>query len=337
MRDVAAPKPPSFAALVQEFFTEYLVAQRAVSPRTVACYRDALMLFLDFASGKLGKTPTALRLVDIQPDIILAFLDHLEHDRHNAIRSRNLRLTALRSFLKFAGRRDVTAFHVVERSLAVPMKRFERPMLQFLTRDEMVAVLAKPCDTWTSQRDHLLLDLLYNTGARVSEIINVRVKDVVLDGAACVHLRGKGRKQRSVPLWKTTVQEIRRWLRVNPTLHDEAALLPNRDGQTMSRSNVAQRLSLAVSRASDQEPSLLKKRVSPHTLRHTVAMHLLQSGVPFNGIALWLGHESTTTTHRYVEADLAMKAKALARLTPTGTKLCRFKAPDSLMRFLQQL
>lgn len=337
MRNVAAPKPPSFAALVQQFFTEYLVAQRALSPRTVACYRDALMLFLDFASRKLGKAPTSLRLADIQPETILAFLDHLEHVRHNAIRSRNLRLTALRAFLKFAGRRDVTSLHVVERALAVPMKRFERPMLQFLTRDEMVAVLGKPGDTWSSQRDHLLLVLLYNTGARVSEIIGVRVMDIVLDGAACVHLRGKGRKQRSVPLWKTTVQEIRRWLRLNPTLHDQAALLPNRDGQAMSRSNVAQRLSLAVTRASDQEPSLLKKRVSPHTLRHTVAMHLLQSGVPFNVIALWLGHESTTTTHRYVEADLAMKEKALARLAPPGNAMRRFKASDSLMRFLRAL
>ncbi|TDN62000.1 phage integrase family protein [Paraburkholderia sp. BL10I2N1] len=191
--------------------------------------------------------------------------------------------------------------------------------------------------TWTSQRDHLLLALLYNTGARVSEIIGVRVSDVVLDSAACVHLRGKGRKQRSVPLWKTTGQEIRAWLRLNPGLRDGAALLPNRDGQAMSRSNVAQRLALAVARASAQEPSLLKKHVSPHTVRHTVAMHLLQSGVPFNVIALWLGHESTTTTHRYVEADLAMKEKALARLEPPETTMRRFRAPDSLMRFLSTL
>ncbi|CAE6868869.1 Tyrosine recombinase XerD [Paraburkholderia nemoris] len=337
MRNATIPKPPSFAALVQQFFTEYLVAQRALSPRTVACYRDALTLFLDFASHKLGKAPTALRLTDIQPEMILAFLDHLEHDRHNAIRSRNLRLTALRAFLKFAGRRDVTSLHVVERALAVPMKRFERPMLEFLTRDEMVALLGQPGNTWSSQRDHLLLALLYNTGARVSEIIGVRVMDIVLDGAPCVHLRGKGRKQRSVPLWKTTAQEIRAWLRLNPTLHDEAALLPNRDGQAMSRSNVAQRLTLAVNRASAQEPSLLKKHVSPHTVRHTVAMHLLQSGVSFNVIALWLGHESTNTTHRYVEADLAMKEKALARLEPPATTMRRFKAPDSLMQFLRTL
>lgn len=337
MRNVTASNPPSFASLVQQFFTEYLVAQRAVSPRTVACYRDALMLFLDFASHMLGKAPTSLRLVNIQPELILAFLDHLEHERHNAVRSRNLRLTALRAFLKFAGRRDVASLHVVERALGVPMKRFERPMLGYLTREEMVAVLGQPGESWPSQRDHLLLAMLYNTGARVSEIIGVRVIDVVLDGAACVHLQGKGRKQRSVPLWASTVVEVRAWLRLNPTLRDEAALLPNRDGRAMSRSNVAQRLKLAVARASVQEPGILKKRVSPHTLRHTTAMHLLQSGVPFNVIALWLGHESATTTHRYVEADIEMKEKALAQLDPPDIKMRRFQAPDALMRFLQTL
>ena len=337
MSKTTAPKPPSFPALVQQFFTEYLVAQRAVSPRTVACYRDALMLFLDFVSRKLGKVPTAMRLADIQSDLIIAFLDHLEHDRHNAVRSRNLRLTALRAFLKFAARRDVASLHDVERALAVPMKRFERPMLGFLTRAEMVEVLGQPGQTWTSQRDHLLLAMLYNTGARVSEIVGVRVVDVVLDGGACVHLRGKGRKLRSIPLWKSTVLEVRAWLRLNPSLRGEAPLIPNRNGQSMSRSNVAQRLALAVSQAATVKPSLLQKCVSPHTIRHTSAMHLLQSGVPFNVIALWLGHESPTTTHRYVEADLAMKEKALARLQAPDTKMSRYKAPDALMRFLQTL
>lgn len=337
MRETPAPKAPSFAALVQQFFTEYLVAQRAVSPRTVACYRDALLLFLDFASRRLGKVPTAMQLADLQPNLILAFLDHLEQDRKNSVRSRNLRLTALRAFLKFAGRRDVASLHDVERALAVPMKRFERPMLDYLTRAEMVAVLGEPGESWSSRRDHLLLTMLYNTGARVSEIIGVRVVDVVLDSAACVHLHGKGRKLRSIPLWDASVSEIRSWLRLNPTLRGEAALLPNRDGQAMSRSNVAQRLDLAVRRASVEQPSLLKKRVSPHILRHTTAMHLLQAGVPFNVIALWLGHESPTTTHRYVEADLAMKEKALGRLEAPDTIIRRYQAPDSLIRFLQTL
>jgi site-specific recombinase XerD len=263
-----------------------------MSPRTIACYSDGLMLFLGFAQRQLGKPPTALELVDIDPDLILAFLDHLEQQRHNSVRSRNLRLSALRAFLKFAGRRDVSSLHAIERALSVPMKRFERRMVGFLTRAEMLAVLGQPGPSWTSQRDHLLLALLYNTAARVSEIIGVRVADVVLEGGACVHLHGKGRKQRAVPLWKTTVSEVRRWLRANPSLEPGSALLPNRDGHPMTRSNVEQRLDLAVARAIPQCRSLVKKRISPHAIRHATAMHLLQSGVAFNIIALWLGHES---------------------------------------------
>lgn len=338
MSKITAPRPVSFASLVQQFFTEYLVKQRAVSPRTIASYRDAMMLFLDFAHERLGKSPTALALSDFDPDLILAFLDHLEIDRHNSIRSRNLRLTALRSFLKFAARRDVSSFYVIESALGVPMKRFERPMLGFLSREEMLAVLGQPGDTWTSKRDHLLLALLYNTGARVSEIIGVRVGDVVMDGAACVHLLGKGRKQRSTPLWKSTAQEIRAWLRYNPTLGTDAALLPNRDGHAMTRFNVTQRLDIAVSRAAETHSSLSSRRISPHTIRHTTAMHLLQSGVAFSVIALWLGHESMTTTHRYVEANLEMKVQALVKLQEPDTKMRLYHpVDDALMQFLQSL
>lgn len=337
MRETPAPKAPSFAALVQQFFTEYLVAQRAVSPRTVACYRDALLLFLDFASRRLGKVPTAMQLADLQPNLILAFLDHLEQDRKNSVRSRNLRLTALRAFLKFAGRRDVASLHDVERALAVPMKRFERPMLGFLSREEMLAIISEPDDSWTSQRDHLLLRMLYNTGARVSEIIGVTLADVVLDGAACVHLHGKGRKQRTVPLWRSTVRQIRAWLRFNPQLQPTSPLLPNRDGQAMTRGNVTQRLALAVKAATAAQPQLATRRISPHIIRHTTAMHLLQAGVDISVIALWLGHESPTTTHQYVEADLAMKEQALGRLQEPDAAIRRYKAPDSLIEFLKTL
>lgn len=330
-------QPPTFPAIVQQFFTEYLVAQRAVSPRTVACYRDAISLFLDFTSKRLGKVPTAMQLADITPELILAFLAHLEQKRHNSIRSRNLRLTALRALLRFAGRRDVTALHTVERAMAVPMKRFERPMMGYLTRPEMLAVIGQPGASWTSQRDHLLLVMLYNTGGRVSEIVGVRVADVVLDGAACVHLQGKGRKQRSVPLWKSTVLEVRAWLRLNPQLRGQTPLLPNRDGHAMTRCNAAQRLALAVEFATAKQPSLAGKRISPHTVRHSTAMHLLQSGVPFNVIALWLGHENVNTTHQYVEADLTMKEKALGNIEEPDTKLKRFRASDSLMMFLEAL
>ena len=334
----ATPRaPPSFAALVQSFFTEHLTQQRAMSPRTVATYRDAFVLFLDFAVVHLHKQPTTMRLQDITPALILAFLDHLERDRSNAVRTRNARLAALRAFLKFAGHRDVEALHVVEQALGVPMKRFERPMLGFLSREEMLAIIGKPGPSWTSRRDHLMLHMLYNTGARVSEVIGVKLADVVLDPAACVHLHGKGRKQRSVPLWRSTVKVIRAWLRLNPDLGPTSALLPNRGGQAMTRSNVTQRLALAVQAAARSMPSLAGRAISPHTLRHSTAMHLLQSGVDISVIALWLGHESPTTTHQYVEADLAMKEKALSRLQDPNVVARRFRADDSLLDFLKTL
>ena len=331
------PAQPSFATLVQSFFAEHLTQQRALSARTVAAYRDAFVLFLDFAQARLHKTPTTMSLADLTPALILDFLDHLERDRHNTVRSRNARLAALRTFLKFAARRDVTALQIVEHALGVPMKRFERPMFEFLTREEMLAVIGAPGTGWVNQRDNLLLALLYNTGARVSEVIGVKVGDVVLAPAACVHLHGKGRKQRSVPLWRSTVKVIRAWLRFNPDLSATSALLPNRGGQAMTRSNVTQRLALAVKAAALTMPSLAGRSVSPHCLRHSTAMHLLQSGVSISVIALWLGHESPTTTHQYVEADLAMKEKALARLQDPNVVPRRFRADDSLLEFLKTL
>lgn len=338
MSNAARSAPvPSFPALVQAFFAEHLTQQRALSPRTVASYRDAFMLFLEFVRVRYRKSPAAVELTDLTPELILAFLDHLERERHNTVRSRNARLAALRSFLKFAARRDVSSLHIIERALGVPMKRFERPMLQFLSREQMLAVLGVADGTWLSQRDHLLLGLLYNTGARVSEIIGVQVNDVVLYGAACVHLRGKGRKHRSVPLWRSTVKEVRAWLRRNPQLAANSALLPSRDGGAMTRSNVTQRLALAVHAAAKHNPALATRHISPHTIRHSTAMHLLQSGVGIDVIALWLGHESPTTSHHYVEADLTMKGRALARLQEPKTQAPRYHAPNSLLEFLQTL
>jgi len=222
--------------------------------------------------------------------------------------------------------------------LGVPVKRFERPMFGYLTRDEILAVIGESGDSWLSQRDHALFLLMYNTGARVSEIIGVKVGDVVLDAsAACVHLHGKGRKQRSVPLWRSTAKTLRAWLHVNPQFDGTSPLLPNRSGHEMTRANVTLRLASAVQRATETQPALAKRQVSPHTIRHTTAMHLLQSGVDISVIALWLGHESPVTTHHYVEADLAMKERALARLHDPGAKILRYRASDSLLDFLRTL
>jgi site-specific recombinase XerD len=328
---------PSFPALVQAFFAEHLTQQRALSARTVATYRDAFVLFLEFVQAHRGKSPTLVTLTDLTPELILAFLDHLERKRHNSVRTRNARLAALRSFLKFAAHRDLSALHVIERALGVPAKRFERPMLGFLSNLQMRAIIGVPDHTWTSRRDHLLLGLLYNTGARVSEIIGVRVADVVLHGAACVHLHGKGRKQRSIPLWRSIANETRAWLKHNPRLISHCALLPNRDGEAMTRWNVRQRLAVAVRVAAKQHPDLLTRHISPHTIRHSTAMRLLQSGEHPDVIALWLGHESPNTTHHYVEADLSMKTRALARLQDPKAKTRRYRAPPSLLTFLKGL
>jgi site-specific recombinase XerD len=334
---MSKPISPSFASLVQEFFTDYMTRLRSLSPQTVASYRDSFLLLLRFAEQTLGKPATAFELSDLQPKFIASFLDHLERERGNSPRSRNIRLAALRSFLKFAARRDLASLSVIEQALAVPMKRFERKMVGFLTREQMLAVIDVPTTTWLGQRDHLLLTLMFNTGARVSEIIGVRVGDVVLGTTSCVRLHGKGRKQRSLPLWKEVAREIRDWLSLNPQLEAGSALLPRRDGGPMTRANVTQRLKLAVAAATACHPELGKLSASPHMVRHSTAMGLLQAGTNVTDIALWLGHESPSTTHMYVEADLAMKERTLARLKPPEVRPTRYRPPKGLMQFLQSL
>jgi integrase/recombinase XerD len=330
--------PPSFATLLQRFFAEHLMRHRDVSSRTIAAYRDTFRLLLLFAERDIGKAPTRVALADLDAKLILAFLDHLEKDRDNGARSRNARLAAIRSFLKYAAHHDLSALQVIERTLSVPMKRFDRPMLGFLSRDEIQAILEAPDpDTWIGQRDRALLTMLYNTGARVSEIIGLRVKDTVLDGSPCVHIHGKGRKQRSVPLWRSTTALIRSWGKRLGGVAVESPLFPNRSGTAMTRSNVTQRLGLCVKIAAESHPQLLGRSISPHTIRHTTAMHLLQSGVDITVIALWLGHESPATTHMYIEADLSMKERALSHLQPPEGGAPRFRPPDPLMQFLQSL
>ncbi len=334
---MSKPISPSFASLAQEFFTDYMTRQRSLSPQTVASYRDSFVLLLRFAEQTLGKPSSTVELSDLEPKFIASFLDHLEQDRGNSPRSRNIRLAALRSFLKFAARRDIANLAVIERALAVPMKRFDRKMVGYLTHEQMLAVIDIPTSTWLGQRDHLLLTLMFNTGARVSEIIGVRVADVVLGTTSCVRLRGKGRKQRSLPLWKATAREVQQWLRVNPQLKEDWALLPRRDGQPMTRANVSRRLERAVQAATAKLPELAKLAISPHMIRHSTAMSLLQAGTYASDIALWLGHESPSTTHMYVEADLAMKERALARLQPPALNSPRYRPPKGLMQFLQSL
>jgi site-specific recombinase XerD len=327
---------PTFASLVQEFFTDYMVQQRALSPCTVASYRDTFVLLLRYAQQQ-GKDASGLQLTDITAKFLARFLDHLERERHNSVRSRNIRLAAVRSFLKFAARRDPAHLRVIEQALAVPMKRFDRKMVSFVPREQMLAVIDAPSDTWIGQRDRLMLTLMFNTGARVSEIIGARVADIVLGPTSSIRLHGKGRKQRSLPLWKTAAKAVRDWLRLNPQLRPESPLLPRRDGNAMTRGNVAQRLKLAAQNASQKRPDLARTSVSPHMVRHGTAMSLLQSGATPCDIALWLGHESPATTHMYVEADLAMKERALARLKAPEVRPTKYRPSKALMAFLKAL
>lgn len=328
---------PTFPGLVQEFFTDYMLQQRALSPRTIASYRDTFVLLLRFAEEKRSLPAHSISFSDLDGRFLLDFLEHLETQRHNSVRSRNVRLAAIRSFLKFAARRDPASLGVIQNALSVPMKRFERKMIGFLTREQMLAVIDVATDTWIGQRDRLLLTLMFNTGARVSEIIAVRVADVVLGPTSSVRLHGKGRKQRTLPLWKSSAQAVRDWLHLNSQLRDESPLIPKRDGRPMTRANVSQRLQLAVEAASVRYPQLKTMSVSPHIVRHSTAMSLLQAGVDPCEIALWLGHESPSTSHMYVEADLAMKERALARVKQPEIKQSRYCPPKALLEFLQGL
>jgi len=327
----------TFALLVQSFFCQCLIEQQNVSAQTVTSYRDTFRLLLAFLESKRKKAPATLTLADLDVDNIASFLDHLESERGNCIRTRNARLAAIRSFLKYAVVRDPQSLPSVQRVLAIPTKRHARPTLCFLSREEMTAVIeSSNGSTWSGQRDRVLFSFLYNTGARVSEAVAACRADVSLSPTRSVRITGKGRKQRVVPLWKTTTDRLKEWLsKIDPSL--DTPLFPNRSGRPLSPSGVEKRLQEAVERASAQCPGMKTKKISPHTIRHTTAMHLLQSGVDITVIALWLGHESAETTHQYVEASLAMKEQALAKLEELPAAKVRYRPADKLLQFLDGL
>ena len=326
-----------FAQLVQDFFLRRLVAQRGVSPRTVESYRDAFELLFCFLEHRTSKPPTALELADLDAPVVLDFLDHLETGRGNSARTRNARLAAIHSFMRYASVRDPASLPIAGRVLAIPAKRFDRPVLGYLSREQIAAILGAPDrSTWSGQRDAVMLATTYNTGARVSEITGLRVGDVLLERQTAVHLHGKGRKQRVIPLWKNTATALRSWLdKINNAPH--APVFPNRSGAAISRSGVRDRLARAVALAEPSCPSLTGLNISPHTLRHSTAMHLLQSGTDLATIALWLGHSSPAVTHQYLEADLAAKEAVLNHLGDPSPAPPRFHPDDRLLAFLQDL
>jgi site-specific recombinase XerD len=328
----------NFAPLLQAFFNERLINQRSASPQTVASYRDAFRLLLRYAERRNGRHPIGLNLRDLDAELVLSFLRHLEVERKNSVASRNARLAALRSFFRYAAMRDPSSVATIQAVLSIPMKRFERTRMCFLTKEEIDLLLSvQDAGTSSGRRDRVMFSTMYNTGARVSEITALRVGDVKLEGQPCISLHGKGRKERSLPLWRQTATELRHWIRRRSSADPSAPLFPNRFGGPMSRSGVNERLQQAVERAAHGGLRLNGRRVSTHTIRHSTAMHLLQAGVDITVIALWLGHESPATTHLYVEADLKMKEKALERVRPPGPKPPRFRPKDKLLAFLEAL
>lgn len=327
----------TLATTLQAFFTDRLICQLQASPHTLAAYRDTWRLLLVFASAQRSTDPSKLDINDLDATLVGAFLDHLERQRENSARTRNGRLTAIRSLFRYAALRHPEHAAVIERVLAIPPKRFDRALVTFLTELELDALLAAPDrTTWTGRRDYALFGLAAQTGLRASELIGLRCTDVHFGNGAHVSCLGKGRKQRITPLTSGIVAVMRVWL-------DERAgqaadpVFVTQTGQCLSRDALEHRLAKYVKSAVCTCPSLAEKRVTMHVFRHTAAMRLLRAGIGTSVIALWLGHEQLETTQIYLHADLELKERALARTTPTNTAPGRYRPPDKLLAFLDAL
>ena len=327
----------SLAPLLERFFMQRLMQERQVSPHTIGSYRDTFRLFLKFSQQRLHKSPSALVFEEIDAPLIVAFLDHLEKQRGVSVRSRNLRLTAIHSFFRYIAFELPTHSAQIQRVLAIPSKRFTRTLVPFLTRAEVDALLAAPDrSTWFGRRDHAFILMAVQTGLRLSEITGTTRDDIVLGTGAHVRVTGKGRKERCTPLAKPTVAVLKGWLR-EPPKGQGRLLFPNIKGERLSVHGVKYMLNKHTATAAKVCTSLQGKRVTVHVLRHTMALEMLQAGVDRAVIALWLGHESVETTQIYLEATLAMKEQALAKMTPPHGSPARFRPDDQLLSFLNSL
>ena len=328
---------PSFPALLERFFTQRLMQQRRASLHTISSYRDTFRHFLKFAEERLHKPPSQLNFEEIDAPLVVKFLDALEKQQGLSIRSRNLRLTAIHSFFRYAAFEVPAHSAQIQRVLAIPSKRFTRTLVEFLTRSEVDALLAAPDQhTWSGRRDHAFILVAVQTGLRLSEMTGLKRADLVLGTGAHVRVIGKGRKERCTPIAKPTRAVLKAWLR-EPERGDNDVLFPNAKGERLTVHGVQYLLNKHRLSASKICPSLKQKRVTVHRLRHTVAMDLLQEGVDRSVIALWLGHESVETTQIYLAATLAMKEKALAKATPHRGRQGRYRPGDRLLAFLNTL
>jgi site-specific recombinase XerD len=327
----------SFPSLLESFFTKRLIAQRRASPHTIVSYRDTFHVLLQFTHRQLGKAASQITLEDLNAPLIGAFLDDLEGSRHNGVRRRNLRMTVIRSFFRYAAIEAPQHSGLIQRVLAIPNKRQERRLVGFLTRPEIDALLAAPNrNTWLGRRDHALLLLAIQTGLRLSEMTGLRQQDVVLGKGAHVRCDGKGRKERCTPLTKSTVTVLSEWIREQGR-DSTLILFPNSRSGRLSADAVQYLVTKYKAVARQTCSTLNNKRVTPHVLRHTAAMELLQAGVDRAVIALWLGHESVETTQIYLDADLAMKELALSKTAPIDVKQIRYRPDDELLAFLKRL
>ena len=327
----------ALAPTLQAFFTQRLVQERNASPHTIAAYRDTIRLLLRFATQRCGREPSMLDFAELDADTVAAFLDHLQVTRGNSARTRNARLAAIHSLFRYAALRHPEHAQDIQRVLSIPPKRTDRALVTFLDQQEIDALLAAPDRmTWTGRRDHALLLLAIQTGLRASELTGLNVADVPLTGAAHVTCEGKGRKQRTTPLTRTTSAVLGVWLAERAGGPSDP-LFPTIRSRRLSRDALERRLQIHVERAASHCPSLKGKNVTLHTLRHTAAMQLLHAGIDSTVIALWLGHERVETTQIYLHADLALKEKALARTKPSHVQPGRYRPPDQLLAFLEAL
>jgi site-specific recombinase XerD len=325
------------APTLQAFFTDRLIRQRQVSAKTIESYRDTLRLLLGYVHAATGKPPAALSWDDLGHDVIAGFLDHLEAVRGNTPRTRNLRLTAIRSLFRYAALRHPEHAALIGRVLAIPAKRYDKPQISFLTEREAAALAGAPDqDRWEGRRDRALIVLALQAGLRVSEITSLDNNDITLGAGAHVSCTGKGRKQRAVPLTKPTQATLRAWMDERAGNPDDP-LFPTRTGRRLSRDAVERRIAIHAATAAASCPTLAGKKLHPHVLRHTCAMDLLRARVDTAVIALWLGHADIRSTDAYIHADMTIKERALTATTPLAAPIGRYQPPDTLLAFLENL
>jgi site-specific recombinase XerD len=327
----------SFAALIEGFFMKRLMLQRQASAHTICSYRDTFRLLLRFVQQRKHKSPSDLMFEDIDAETVAAFLDEQERQRGITARSRNLRLTAIRSFFRYAAYEIPEQSAQIQRVLAIPSKRFTRKVVDFLTHDEVDALLDAPdLQTRSGRRDYALLLVAIQTGLRLSELTGLTRDDVVLGTGAHVRVVGKGRKERCTPISKLAARTLKNWMREIPAASDQA-LFPGAQGKRLSADGVQYALAKHLKKAAAVSSGLNKKHITPHSLRHTTAMEMLNTGVGRTVIALWLGHESVETTQMYLDADLEMKSAVLAKARMPNARHGKYRPPDPLLSFLESL